>query len=69
MQEAGLPTAYILHAATSRNSELLRMNDVIGTVTPGKFADIVAVYEDPFENIHTMEKVSFVMKDGKVYKQ
>ena len=69
MQEAGLPTAYILHAATSRNSELLRMNDVVGTVTPGKFADIVAVDEDPFENIHTMEKVSFVMKDGKVYKQ
>lgn len=68
MKEAGLPTAYILHAATSRNAEMLRMNDVIGTVTAGKFADIVAVDEDPFENIRTLEHVSFVMKDGKVIK-
>jgi imidazolonepropionase-like amidohydrolase len=68
MQEAGLPTAYILHAATSRNAEMMRMNDCIGTVTAGKFADLVAVYEDPFDNIRTMEHVSFVMKDGKVYK-
>ena len=68
MQEAGLPTAYILHAATSRNAEMMRMNDCIGTVTAGKFADLVAVDEDPFDNIRTMEHVSFVMKDGKVYK-
>lgn len=68
MQEAGLPTAYILHAATSRNAEMMRMDKCVGTVTAGKFADIVAVDEDPFENIRTMEKVSFVMKDGKVYK-
>lgn len=68
MQEAGLPTACILHAATSRNAEMMRMDDCIGTVTAGKFADLVAVDEDPFDNIRTMEHVSFVMKDGKVYK-
>ena len=68
MQEAGLPTAYILQAATSRNARLLRMDDMIGTVEKGKLADLVAVPEDPFENIRTMENVCFVMKDGKVYK-
>ena len=68
MQEAGLPTAYILQAATSRTARLLRMDDKIGTVEKGKLADLVAVPEDPFENIKTMENVCFVMKDGKVYK-
>ena len=47
MVEAGLPAVYVLQAATRINSELVRMNDVIGTITEGKFADIVAVDKNP----------------------
>lgn len=68
MAEAGLPAPYILHAATSRNAEMLRMEDQIGTITAGKLADIVAVDGDPMTDMETMNHVSFVMKDGKVYK-
>ena len=68
MKEAGLPPVYILHSATSRNAEMIRMIDEIGTITPGKYADITAFDGDPLEDIETMNHVKFVMKDGKVYK-
>ena len=45
------------------------MSDKIGTIAPGMTADIVATDENPLKNIKTMETVSFVMKDGVVYKQ
>ena len=67
MVEAGLPAVYVLQAATRINSELVRMNDVIGTITEGKFADIVAVDKNPLDDMSTMNHVSFVMKDGTVY--
>ena len=67
MVEAGLPPVYVLQAATRINSELLKMNDTIGTITEGKFADIVAVDSNPLDDMETMNHVSFVMKDGKVY--
>ena len=67
MVEAGPPPVYVLQAATRINSELLRMNDIVGTVTEGKFADIVAVDGNPLEDMDTMNHASFVMKDGKVY--
>lgn len=69
MVEAGLPATYVLHAATSINSKLVRMDDVIGTITAGKYADIVAVDGDPLKDMETMNHVSFVMKNGVVYKQ
>lgn len=68
MVEAGLPPVYALKAATTINSKLVRMDDVIGTVTAGKYADIVAVDGDPLQDMETMNHVSFVMKDGVVYK-
>jgi len=45
------------------------MSDKIGTLEVGKMADIVATDDNPLKNIKTMEKVSFVMKDGVVYLQ
>jgi len=60
---------HVLEAATCRNSELVGMSDSIGTVTVGKPADIVAVDGDPLKDMETMNHVSFVMKDGKVYKK
>jgi imidazolonepropionase-like amidohydrolase len=55
-----------IQAATVRASELLGLSDQIGTVEPGKFADIVAVRGDPTANIGAIENVVFVMKGGKV---
>jgi imidazolonepropionase-like amidohydrolase len=49
-------------------AELLGRSDEIGTLEPGKFADIVAVQGDPLVDITVMEKVAFVMKGGEVYK-
>lgn len=69
MVEAGIPADYCLQAATRINSELLRWNDRVGTIEPGKLADIVAFNENPLENIKTMCDCAFVMKDGVVYKQ
>jgi len=48
---------------------MLMMEDKIGTVEAGKFADIVAVDGDPFKDIETMRHVSFVMKGGEVFKK
>jgi imidazolonepropionase-like amidohydrolase len=45
------------------------MFEKIGSISKGKIADIVAVDENPLKNINTMENVSFVMKDGFIYKQ
>lgn len=69
MVEAGLPPVYVLQAATIRNAHLLRMEDCIGSIKEGKFADIVAFKKNPCEDMDEMNHVSFVMKDGKVYKK
>jgi imidazolonepropionase-like amidohydrolase len=57
-----------LRAATVNGAEMLGRLDEIGTLEPGKFADIVAVQSDPLADITVMEKVVFVMKGGEVYK-
>lgn len=66
--EAGMKPAHALHSATRIASELLRWDNKLGTITPGKLADIIAVPGDPLEDISVMQHVTFVMKDGKVYK-
>lgn len=50
-------------------AKLLRMDKEVGSVTAGKFADLVAVPGNPLEDITLMSKVNFVMKGGVVYKQ
>lgn len=69
MAEAGMPIMETIQSATTTNAEILKMSDKIGSIEKGKFADIIAVNEDPNENIHTMENVTFVMKNGVIYKQ
>ena len=69
MSEAGMKNVDILRAATLDAAILLRMNDRIGSLEPGKLADIVAVEGNPLDDIRAMLKVVFVMKDGKIYRQ
>lgn len=69
MVEAGMPPAYVLQAATTHAAELLKKSQDIGSIEPGKYADIVAVDGDPLGDIAIMQRVGFVMKAGKVYRQ
>jgi len=64
-----MKNADILRSATLDAATLLRMNDKIGSIEPGKLADIVALEGNPLEDIRAMLKVVFVMKDGKVVRQ
>jgi len=69
MVEAGMPAIEAIKAATVTNAGILGMSDKIGAIAPGLLADIVATDENPLKNIKTMETVSFVMKEGVIYKQ
>jgi imidazolonepropionase-like amidohydrolase len=69
MVEAGMPALEAIKSATVVAAGVLGMSEKIGTIEVGKLADIVGTDENPLQNIKTMEKVSFVMKDGVVYKQ
>ena len=54
--------------ATRNAADLIGAAQDIGSIAPGRYADIIAVKGDPIANIRTLEKVSFVMKGGKVVK-
>ena len=49
-------------------AELLGIDDELGTLEKGKTADVIAVDGDPLKDISVMQKVVFVMKDGKIYR-
>lgn len=68
-EAAGVPPAGILKAMTTSAAELMRIADQRGAIQAGLAADIIAVPENPFQNIHTLRNVSFVMKDGRIIKQ
>jgi imidazolonepropionase-like amidohydrolase len=67
MVEWGMSPMQAIQAATINGSDLLGWKDKVGSISPGKFADIVAVSENPLEKISVLEGVQFVMKDGIVY--
>lgn len=69
MVEVGMPAMEAIQAATITNADILGMKDKLGQLEIGLLADIVATDDDPTKNINTMEHVSFVMKEGKVYKK
>jgi imidazolonepropionase-like amidohydrolase len=68
MTGLGMSPAAALRAATSVDAALLGIDDKLGTLTAGKIADVVAVPGNPLTDITATERVSFVMKDGKVVK-
>lgn len=69
MAEAGMPVMEAIKSATLVNAAILGMADKIGSLEAGKLADIVATDENPLENVRTLEKITFVMRDGVVYKK
>lgn len=68
MVEAGMPEIEAIISATRVPAEIMGTIDNLGTITKGKFADIIAVPGDPTQEIEVMTQVQFVMKNGVVYK-
>jgi imidazolonepropionase-like amidohydrolase len=68
MVNLGMSPMDAIKSATSRPAEMLDMTGQIGIVAPGAFADIVAVPGDPLHDIKELGRVSFVMKDGQIFK-
>jgi imidazolonepropionase-like amidohydrolase len=68
MVRHGMTPLQAIRSATIVSAELLRASDHLGSIEPGKFADLVAVAGDPLDDISVLEDVDFVMKGGDVVK-
>ncbi|HBM82802.1 MAG TPA: Xaa-Pro dipeptidase, partial [Halieaceae bacterium] len=68
MQEAGMTPMEILVSATVSAADLIDMSGTLGTLEPGKHADIIALETSPLDDIASLLDVGFVMKGGNVYK-
>lgn len=68
MVKYGLTPMQAIQSATSSAADLLGWKEKVGSIAPGKMADLVAVTADPLQNITVLENVQFVMKGGVVYK-
>jgi imidazolonepropionase-like amidohydrolase len=69
MVRYGMTPMQAIQSATSVAARLLDMADQLGTIAPGRFADIIATTGDPLADITELQRVTFVMKGGVVYKQ
>jgi imidazolonepropionase-like amidohydrolase len=69
MVKYGMTPLAALQADLLNGAKLLGWQDQIGVLKPGYLADIIAVPSDPLNDISVLEKVSFVMKGGTVYRQ
>ncbi|HTT33835.1 MAG TPA: amidohydrolase family protein [Methylomirabilota bacterium] len=68
MVKYGMTSLQAIQSATVSAADLLGKSDLLGSIQPGKYADIIAVAGDPLTDVSVLEHVSFVMKEGKVYK-
>ena len=68
MVKYGMPASAALKAATMNAATLLGVDKEVGSIEPGKAADLIAVAGDPLADITTLKSVRFVMKDGQVFK-
>ncbi|HEX9577198.1 MAG TPA: amidohydrolase family protein [Myxococcales bacterium] len=68
MVRYGLPPARAILAATASAAELLDRSKDVGTLQPGRYADLVAVTGDPLQDVRVLENIPFVMKGGAVVK-
>ena len=69
MVRFGMTPLQAIQASTLTNARLFGLEDEIGRIAPGYRADLIAVADNPLEDIETLEQVLFVMKDGAVYLQ
>jgi len=69
MVKYGMTPMQAIQSATSNAADLLGKSDVLGSLKPGKYADIIAVSGNPLDDVRILENVKFVMKEGQVYKQ
>ncbi len=68
MVKYGLTPMQAIQSATINAADLLDWKDKTGSITKGKLADIIAVDQNPLDEIRTLENVKFVMKEGVIYK-
>jgi len=68
MVKYGMTPAQALRSATVSAAELLGMQNDVGSIAPGKYADLIAVKGDPLADISVLQKIDFVMKGGEIYK-
>ncbi|MCC7257213.1 MAG: amidohydrolase family protein [Gammaproteobacteria bacterium] len=69
MVRAGMAPEQAIVAATVNTARLFRIADEVGTLTPGRLADIIAVKGSPLQDIAVLEQVDFVMKSGRIAKR
>jgi imidazolonepropionase-like amidohydrolase len=69
MVKYGMTPMQAIQSATSNAADLLGKSDVLGSLKPGKYADIIAVSGNPLDDVRILENVKFVMKEGQIYKQ
>jgi imidazolonepropionase-like amidohydrolase len=68
MVKYGMTPAQAIRAATSVAADLIGRSQDVGSIQPGRYADIIAVAADPLQDVRALEKVGFVMKGGTIYK-
>src|SRR5215831_4506232 len=69
MVKYGMTPAQAIRSATSNAAELLGLQNEVGSISPGKYADLVAVKGDPLNDISILENIDFVMKGGELFKK
>jgi imidazolonepropionase-like amidohydrolase len=68
MVKWGMTPMQAIQSATTAAADLLGWNGKVGQLTPGAYADLVAVKGDPLADVTVLEKIDFVMKGGEIYK-
>ena len=66
LNEAGIPPLEVITMATGGNAKLLKMEDHIGTIEPGKDADLIVLEKDPLEDIRNTKTIQLVVSKGKI---
>jgi len=67
LHEAGYSNMQVIEAATRKGAEVLCKQDLLGTVEPGKLADMVVVGADPLADLNNLRQVKMVYQGGKAY--
>jgi len=66
--EAGIPTSEILRIATIEAATVMHRDQDLGSITPGKYADMILINGDPTKHISDIRHIDVVIKNGEVYK-